>query len=195
MDGNGFLILLEQSLNKKPMQRVVAPCSSAPNHCLCVCVLHACTSFGIVELSLRLHSNAYGYESCFVSMPTFPAQKNFSSFTICALKHTIQAQLPPPSLPFLLSFSTTLSQYPPKKSCICSSEDKEIMRIAAVSFLSRSFLSSLSFYLFTPHFFLGGVKLYRNKTRLSVLFPYLSLFTLNFLFFVCIAHSEWSIQT
>ena len=193
MDGNGFLILLEPSLNKKPMQRVVTSCSSAPNHCLCVCVLHACTSFGIVELSLRLHSNAYGYESCFVSMPTFPAQKNFSSFTICALKHTIQAQLPPPSLPFLLSFSTTLSQYPPKKSCICSSEDKEIMRIAAVSFLSRSFLSSLSFYLFTPHYVLF-FKLYRNKTGLSVLFPYLSLLTLHFLVF-CIAHSEWSTQT
>ena len=58
-------------------------------------------------------------------------------------------------------------------------------------------LSLLSFILplYSSFFFGGGVKLYRNKTRLSVLFPYLSLFTLNFLFFVCIAHSEWSIQT
>ena len=58
-------------------------------------------------------------------------------------------------------------------------------------------LSLLSFILplyssICAFFFL---KLYRNKTGLSVLFPYLSLFTLNFLFFVCIAHSEWSIQT
>ena len=58
-------------------------------------------------------------------------------------------------------------------------------------------LSLLSFILplYSSFFFWGGGKLYRNKTRLSVLFPYLSLFTLNFLFFVCIAHPEWSIQT
>ena len=178
------------------MQRVVAPSSSAPNHCLCVCVLHACTSFGIVELSLRLHSNAYGYESCFVSMPTFPAQKKFSSFTICALKHTIQAQLPPPSLPFLLSFSTTLSQYPPKKILhLQLGRQGNYENCGRLLFIPILSLLSFILPLYSSFFFGGGVKLYRNKTRLSVLFPYLSLFTLNFLFFVCIAHSEWSIQT
>ena len=115
MDGNGFLILLEQSLNKKTMQRVVAPCSSAPNHCLCVCVLHACTSFGIVELSLRLHSNAYGYESCFVSMPTFPAQKKL--FFLYNLRfETYNPGPAPTSIPpfplILLYYTLTIS---PKK--------------------------------------------------------------------------------